>query len=201
MATPVVVSRIQNRRGTQTQFDALYPTYPGTGQEILQPGELALCTDSRRIFIGNINGEYVELATSTLANLVFQPLVITLPPAGTFTVIPQLTHLPTPFLNLLYSVTNAATADQNEVGASFSRNGELKVTATAPFIPPPPPPGFPPLTPVQLVDTGIEVNTTAFDISFQANYDISDTNIEISYMHNFPGSLIFSTSSIIWAPL
>jgi len=201
MATPVVVSRIQNRRGTQTQFDALYPTYPGTGQEILQPGEIALCTDSRRIFIGNINGEYVELATSTLANLVFQPLVIVLPPAGSFTVIPQLTHLPTPFYNLVYSVTDAPTADQNLVGNSFSRNGEMKITATVPFVPAPPPPGFPPLTPVQLTDSSVEVNTTAFDISFQANYDISNTNIEVSYIHNFPGNLIFSTSSIIWASL
>lgn len=66
--TPVVVSRIQNRRGTQADFDNLYPPgYTGTGgaigPDILQPGELALCTDTRRVFIGNINGEYIELAT------------------------------------------------------------------------------------------------------------------------------------------
>ena len=75
MASPVVVSRIQNRRGTQVQFDALYPVgYTGIGgygslpgfnvtnfPDVLLPGELAFCTDTRRLFIGNINGEYTEV--------------------------------------------------------------------------------------------------------------------------------------------
>jgi len=71
MASPVTVSRIQNRRGTQAQFNALYPPgYTGTGPvninlypNILMPGELALCTDTRRVFLGNLSGEYIELAT------------------------------------------------------------------------------------------------------------------------------------------
>ena len=64
--TPVVVTRIQNRRGTQAQFDALYPNgQPGTGPNILQPGELALVTDSPgKVYIGNINGTYFEIGTS-----------------------------------------------------------------------------------------------------------------------------------------
>jgi hypothetical protein len=76
MASPVTVTRIQNRRGTQDQFDDLYPPgYDGTGgfgsvvgfnitnyPGVLLSGEIALCTDSRRVFLGNINGEYLELA-------------------------------------------------------------------------------------------------------------------------------------------
>lgn len=76
MAAPVVVSRIQSRRGTQAQFDALYPLgYSGIGgygslpgfnstnyPNVLMPGELALCTDTRRVFLGNLNAEYLEFA-------------------------------------------------------------------------------------------------------------------------------------------
>jgi hypothetical protein len=43
------------------------------------------------------------------------------------------------------------------------------------------------------------VNTSIHNISFAANY--VGGNIQISYMHNFPVSLTFSTSSIIWEPL
>ncbi len=168
MATPVTVTRIQNRRGTQAQFETLYPQgYQGTGgfgdpvwstqpvlissvvatgttitvsiisaylmppyntllvpgsaivvsgvtpsiyndtytissidtvtspgftlincasiltgsadpdtgsfylpfvienyQGVLLPGEIALCTDSRRMFIGNLNGEYIDVSVS-----------------------------------------------------------------------------------------------------------------------------------------
>lgn len=78
MTTPVVVTRIQNRRGTQDQFDALYPLYyTGTGgfgsipgfnmstyPNVLSPGEVALCIDTRKTFLGNINGTYVELAST-----------------------------------------------------------------------------------------------------------------------------------------
>jgi hypothetical protein len=81
MASPVVVSRIQNRRGTQAQFDALYPVgYTGIGgygslpgfnatnfPDVLLPGEVAFCTDTRRFFIGNINAEYTEVGVASAA--------------------------------------------------------------------------------------------------------------------------------------
>ena len=72
--TPVVVSRIQNRRGTQAQFDALYPEgQPGFGPDILQPGEIALITDPPgKVYIGSLNGTYFEIGVSsnnTLAGL------------------------------------------------------------------------------------------------------------------------------------
>jgi hypothetical protein len=200
MATPVVISRMQNRRGTQSEFNNLYPAYPGTGSNILQPGELALCTDTERVFIGNVNGTYFELASSgggggILANIELVPLVITLPPAGIPTVIPALTHLPTPFLSLLYGIVDATTIDPNDLGINFSKNGELSITSTVYFVP------APPLFPVSLIDTGNEVNLTAFDINFTAAYNTPGTLIEISYTHNFPSNLTFSTSSITWAPL
>ena len=214
MATPVVISRMQNRRGTKSEFLALYPLgYTGigsaTGSEILQPGELALCTDTWQVFIGNVNGEYFEIGTGggggggggTTFNLELVPLVINLPAVALPTVIPALTHIPTPFLSLLYSIVNVLTLDPNTVGTTFSRNGKLSITATANFVPVPPVFPFPPILPVSLVDTGNEINTTAFDINFTANYNVPGTLIEISYTHNFPGYLTFSTSSIIWAPI
>ena len=142
MASPVVISRIQNRRGTQSQFDAMYPHgYTGVGGSsgpgILQPGEIALCTDSRRIFIGNLNGEYIEFGAGTgggpdidiFYNLDLTPVTIDLPPAATWTNIPSLTYNITPFYNLLYSITDATTLNWNDVGTTLSRNGEMRITA------------------------------------------------------------------------
>jgi hypothetical protein len=201
---PVVVSRIQNRRGTQTQFSNLYPAgYTGVGgfgsivgynitnfPNVLMPGELALCTDSRRTFIGNTNGEYIELAENvTSGGIVLGPLEIPLPPAATFTVIPALTYLATPFTDFYYSITDSASPDWNTVGVNFSRSGVLTITAISPTKP----------TPVNLTDTGTELNALSPDnISFIANYDGTNTNIEISYMHNFPGAVNFNTSSVKW---
>jgi len=51
---------------------------------------------------------------------------------------------------------------------------------------------------VSLTDTSVDVNTTLFDISFTADYN--GPNIEISYMHDFPGNLTFSSSTILWLP-
>lgn len=79
MVAPVVVSRIQHRRGLQEQFNgtnAIYPKdYNGIGgygssvdftpekyPNVLLPGEMVLCTDTRRVYMGNINGEYLQLA-------------------------------------------------------------------------------------------------------------------------------------------
>lgn len=209
MATPVVVSRIQNRRGTQIQFDALYPPgYSGIGgvdlnlyPNVLMSGELALCTDSRRIFLGNVNGEFVELAQSlSSANGIFlQPAVMTLPPAASFTVIPGLTYAKTPFTTIMYDITDTISPNWNLVGSNFSKNGALEITAVANFVPAPPVPPFPAVTPVTLTDTGTEINRTVPDtITFSARYNVGATNIEILYRHDFASSLTFSTSSLKW---
>ena len=279
MASPVTVSRIQNRRGTQAQFDALYPAeyisapgatslgsvitvstttgltvnapptvLSGTGTfapgtiilsidsgttftvslvpivalsggstvvrvpkydgtwgvssvlypNILMPGELALCTDTFTVYIGNVNGGFIQFyMSSTAPGILLPPLVLQLPPTvifpalPIFTPIPELSYLATPFFTLLYDITdNAASPDQNAVGMDFSRNGEMKITAVANVIP----------TPVNLSDTSVDVNNTPgpFDISFTADY--SGPTIEISYSHNFPGNLTFSSSTILWLP-
>lgn len=208
MATPVVVSRIQNRRGTQSQFDALYPVgYNGTGgyypgfadvtftpanyPDVLLPGEIALITDTRRVFVGNINGEYIELAEgSTGINL--SPLVITLPSAGVFTAIPALSYEPTPFNSILYDLTDDTNPNWNVPGTDFSRNGTLQVTSVKYVAAPPA---------ATLTDIGTEINNASpSTISFIAEYDFTQTVIEIKYMHDFPGDLTFSSSSIIWLP-
>ena len=216
MTSPVTVTRIQNRRGTQAQFDALYPVgYGGIGgfgsqpnfnitnyPEVLLSGELALCTDTRRMFMGNINGEYVEVGAGGGSNDL-APITILLPPAAVFTTIPalSLTILPTPFFRVAYSITDNTNPNWNTVGTHFSRNGELEITAVLPFAPPPPNPPFPTPTPVTLTDTGVEINTALpSQISFQAIYNVGNTQIEIQYMHNFAGSLAFNTSTIAWLP-
>lgn len=201
MATPVVVSRIQNRRGTQVQFDNLYPPgYNGTGgvsiityPNILLQGELALATDTRRVFLGNINGEYIELATSLGAGLLLLPLVVVLPPTAVFTAIPALEFDPTPFFTLFYDLTNSLNPDWNTVGSTFSRNGEMKITATLDNVAPP--------IRVSLTDTSTEVNLeTPDDISFIADYNVGSTKIEILYKHDFATSLTFSSSTLLWLP-
>lgn len=218
MASPVVVSRIQNRRGIQSQFNALYPPgYGGIGgynsvagftpaayPNVLAPGELALVTDTRRTFIGNLNGEFLELAEILSSGIFLEPVIVQLPPVGVFTMIPTiptgLIYPATPFTTFFYDVTDAVSPDWDTVGTTFSRNGELQVTATAPFAPILNPP-FPPITPVSLLDTGIEINTALPNtISFMAQYDITSTHIEILYQHNFPGNLTFSTSTLKWLP-
>lgn len=201
MATPVVVSRIQNRRGTQAQFDALYPPgYTGTGgvsiitwPNILLPGELALATDTRRVFMGNLNGEYIEITLGTMTDIVLSPLVIVLPPSPVFVAIPQLEYDPTPFQTILYDITDSVNPDWNTVGTNFSRNGEMKITAIADNI-------LPPIR-VSMTDTSTEVNLDIpDDISFIADYNIASTKIEILYKHDFATPLTFSTSTLRWLP-
>ncbi len=281
MASPVVVSRIQNRRGTQDQFDSLYPgeytsavgasstgnvitvastvgvyengsvvvlsgtgefalgtivvsvlsateftvsavpvitlsgaeifmpAYDGTGglnlsdyPSVLLPGEIALCTDTRNVYIGNIGGEYILFngggGAADLSELL--PLVIILPPTVTYTVIPGLTYQATPFFNLLYDITDSADPDWNDVtSTSFARNGQLKITAVQDFAAVPNPP-YPDITSAGLVDDSIEVKNPADysteDISFIA--DLNGTDIEILYKHDFPVSLTFSSTTIRW---
>lgn len=75
MSSPVVVTRIQIRRGIQSQFDALYPPgYNGIGgygsiigfdatnfPDVLLSGEMCFVTDTRNTYIGNINAEYTQI--------------------------------------------------------------------------------------------------------------------------------------------
>lgn len=205
MSSPVVVSRIQNRRGTQDQFESLYPPgYNGTGgcsildyPNILMPGELALCTDSRRMFIGNVNGEYVEIAAAFTEGIFLAPFVVTLPPSVTYQPVPGFHYTATPFFTLLYNVTDSLSPDWNTVGSSYSRNGSMRITATTNFAPIPNPP-FPPITSVSVVDDGVDVNLLPSTISFIADYD--GPEIVLLYKHDFPGSLTFSSSTIRWLP-
>lgn len=210
MPNPVVVTRIQNRRGTQTQFDSLYPAgYTGIGgfsgsfnittfPGVLVSGEIALCTDSRRIFMGNINGEYIEVGAATASDLVLSPFVVSLPPQASFTTIPTLTYAASPFMKILYDVTDTASSDWNAVGTTFSRNGQLEITAVTSFAPISNLP-FPPTVPVNLTDTGTEINLSLpASISFIAQYDVTLSLIEILYTHDFAGSLTLSSSSIKW---
>jgi len=204
MASPVVVSRIQNRRGLQAQFAALYPPgYNGIGgygsiigfnatnfPNVLMPGELALCTDTRRMFMGNLNAEFIELAIES--GLALDPLVIQLPPVGIFTVIPAFTYPATPFFTLLYDLTDDLSPDQNIPGTDFSRNGSLQITAVKYVAAPPA---------ATLTDSGTEINNASpSTISFIAEYDFTQTLIEIKYMHDFPGNLTLSSTSLIWLP-
>jgi len=270
MASPVVVSRIQNRRGTQDQFEALYPLpytsaagatsvgnvitvddttgltvnapvsvsggtgvlVPGTiivsidsatdftvsnvpvtplsGPDvvsvpkydgiwgvsinlypnILMPGELALCTDSRRVFVGNTGGQFIELEVAGGTGIELAPLVLQLPPVLVPTAIADLEIDPTPFFTFLYSITDSLNPDWNTVGTSFSKNGDLNITSLVDTGP----------GSATLTDTGTEINLTVYDISFSAEYNIPSDKIEIRYIHDFPTSLTFSTSTIRWLP-
>jgi hypothetical protein len=217
MSTPVVVSRIQNRRGTQSQFDALYPVgYSGVGgfgsgiftpsytlvnyPSVLMPGELALCTDSRNIFIGNLNGEYIQIADlSSASGLQLSPVQVDLIPEATFTVIPNLQFQITPFFTILYSMTDNPSTNWNSVGTNFSRNGELQITAVS-GTPPSTTPPIPPANPVTLTDIGTEINLSLPNtISFMAQYD-GFGNIQILYMHNFSVPITFSSTTLQWLP-
>lgn len=195
MATPVVISRIQHRRGTQAQFDALYHTYPGTGDNILQPGEVALCTDTRRVFIGNINGEYLELGADSSNTILssdgqlLHPLVIDLPPSATWAPIPALSFNPTPFFNIVYSLTVSSEDDWNVVGTTIARNGVLQITSLIHTTP----------ANVALTDICTELNAGNYPVHFKAKYNSANTRIEIWYMHSVPTSVKFSTSSASWA--
>jgi hypothetical protein len=274
MSAPVVVSRIQNRRGTQTQFNALYPVgYTGVGgftptpvspppvtitassgtgtvatltvsalpagisvgsqiivtgngaydgtyivtslfgltisyastatgsvtgglvtfpynivnyPNVLMPGELALCTDTRNVFLGNLNGEYLELGQASSSGISITPLVITLPPAATFTVIPSLTFTAVPFTTIWYDAIDGSTPDWDILGMNFSRNGQLQITAITNA------------DSATLIDSSTEINNYTGQLSFEAVYN--GTNVQISYINTLTPStsVTFSTSTIQW---
>lgn len=186
--TPVVISRIQNRRGLQADFDNLYPGgQPGSGPNVLQPGEIALCTDTGRVFMGttvsSANGYFIEIGSGG-GGASSAPLVVNLPPASVWT--QMLSPIPaTPFYSILYSVVNIVTTNPNAPGTLFSKNGEMKITSTT--------------TSATLSDTSTEINSTVHDISFKA--ELVGGNIMIYYKHDFATPVTFSTTSIIWSAI
>jgi len=216
---PVVVSRIQNRRGTQDQFNALYPVgYNGIGgygdpdfpgfdstsyPNVLMPGELALCTDSRKIFMGNINAEYVQLTTEVGDGIALNPITWVLEPVGVFTPVQRkiifpaletitLEYRSTPFLDILYSLTDNPSPDWTLPGNNYAKNGTMNITSIDV------PAGF-----ASLSDAGTEINNyPARSVSFiaQYEYNILGSKIQILYKHDFPVNLTLNISTIQWLP-
>jgi hypothetical protein len=139
--------------------------------------------------MGNISGEYVEISGQSLENLTLLPLTIALPPAATFTVIPELTFKATPFFNIIYSITDDLSLNRNTPGTNFSRSGSLQVTSIKYVVTP---------AAATLTDMSSEINDTPYTITFMAEYDVTETDIEIKYTHDFPDDLTFSSSSLVW---
>ena len=189
--TQVVLSRIQNRRGTQAEFNALYNIGAPSGEQ-LQPGEIGMCTDTKRVFIGTTTGAYTELNAaghSLVATdaLEFIPMQATLVPQtswtsiGIFAYTVPSTATSIGVLNILYSLTEPVTL----ATAPYTKNGTLCVTSTT--------------TSASLTDTGSEINLytgTAPDISFRAIF--GGGTVQIQYKHNFTGSLIIKASTVHW---
>lgn len=221
--TPVVVSRIQNRRGLKDDFLYLYPPgYNGVDgfgyipsyteenpqyQNILQPGELALCTDSRELFMGNVNGQYIKLnVDSSLEpeNLILRPNSIVLQPTASYQPLSEDNYefSPRPFLNILYDITDTVIdtgsailpSAPNTTGVNFARSGQLTITATG--------------TLATLSDNHTVINNYPLipqpiigpyppDVDFKVEYN-EGGNLLLKYKHNFPGPLTFTTSTIVW---
>lgn len=194
--SPVIVSRIQNRRGTQAEFDALYPPgYTGvggaTGNRVLQPGEIGLCLDSRRVFIGTLNGEYIEFGkgagSGSGSGINFDPIIIQLPPTSEFVEIPELTVVATPMLKIMYSVADTNTDLLGAIGTAYSRVGQLDITSTS--------------ARATLSDDYTTVDEDVANIlDFRADYSNMDQSIRIKYRHDFPGILTMTSGTISWAP-
>jgi hypothetical protein len=188
MALPVLFSRIQNRRGTQNDFNTLYigvdPILGSTNPALLQPGELAVVTDSENVYIGTIPlGTYFKITSASG----FIPLQIVLAPVASYTTIPALTT--TTLLSLLNIDYSVADTDLSTIktGITFSRNGELQVTSITTG------------AAATLTDNSTELNSTAYALSFIAIQ--SGSTLEIQYKHNFTGNLYFNTVTQVWAAI
>lgn len=184
-STPTSITYSSTATGVITTPGLLYPSYTSTlFPNVLLPGEIALCTDSRRVFVGNLNGGYVELVPLTPQNEIqLMPLMLTLVPTASWS--PIISFEATPFYKISYDITDAVSPGWNTTGPNFGRNGTLEITAIN--------------TLATLNDVMTEINNSApADISFKA--DLVGADIEISYKHNFPTNLTFSTSSIHWVP-
>ena len=191
------------------------PTFTAVNYtNVLLPGELALCTDSGNVYMGNLNGGFIQFAEQvSTAGEFLNPAPWILPPVTTFTAISSaigiatimLDYQATPFYTIEYSVTDSSMSDWNSVGVNFARNGAMCITAVnsatqqpnSPVQPPLIAPINPPIwSTVNLNDTSSEVNATQYDISFKAQYN--NNRIEIMYIHNFPGNLTLYTNTITW---
>ena len=207
MSSPVTVSRIQNRRGLQSQFNGLdpnkiYPTgyngaAPGYGTppdynattypNVLQPGEIAFCLDTGNVYIGGDNGTFVHVNAPAVPSAFLDPFVIQLLPVSNYTTIPWLTYQPTPLMNIIYDVVDSGSNLPNVTGVTFSRSGTLSVTV------------LPGTSAATLNDVSSELNNSGIVLLFQAVYVAG--NVEIQYYHNSSSTLTFSTSTIRWNPL
>jgi len=196
MTAQVVLSRIQNRRGTQAQFDALYAPAAPIEQQ-LQPGEIGFCTDTNRVFIGRDVGTFTEITTNGAASVVdatleFIPMSVTLPPTATWAPVLSMAFTLDPlsttsgYISVLYSVLETGSTT-----TPFTKSGTLTISSS---ISP-----NPVATISTLTDSGTEINVYPDpkpDISFKAVY--SGGTVQISYIHNFVSPLILRSSSIHW---
>ena len=123
-----LITRFTNRRGTQAEFDSLYPPgYKGVGgvnlkeyPDVLAQGEIGLCTDTARVFLGTLNGEYIELDSAGIDKvhqLMIRPLSVILPPSSGFARIPHLDSIYTSMLIIKYSITDNTAPRWTEPGA------------------------------------------------------------------------------------
>lgn len=185
-ATPTQITFNGTATGAITVPGQMYPTYNSTlFPNVLLPGELALCTDSRRVFVGNLNGGFVEMSLELPINdLQLLPIVLTLPAnAPSWTSV--ISFPATPFFSLLYDLTDNLDPNWNAIGTDYTKNGKLEITTST--------------TLAILSDSGTDINNSLpADISFKA--DLVGPNVEISYTHDFPYSLTFSSGSVHWLP-
>lgn len=186
MPTQVVVSRIQNRRGSYDDFISLY--VPGAPDEQkLQPGELGLCIDTQQLFIGtdDVNAPFEIAKDVSPSEIVFTPIIIDLPKTSTWTTLSELSYSnpsSTPetigLLNILYSL--------QLIGATgFAKNGTLSVTSLQDV--------------AALTDTGVEINNLTGDITFKAIAELG--SVHIQYTHSFDETVQMSTTTLKWIPL
>jgi hypothetical protein len=208
--------------------DSIYPLgYDGIGgygsyndfnstnyPNVLLDGELCLCTDTQNIYMGDVNGTYIIIATNISGEIALDnltPIVWELTSTGVFTLVTRGAGIPleynaTPFFDIIYSATDAALINWNLTGPTYGENGTLQVTAVEYFTPniPNPNPLLPNITPTTLTNTSSVIDKnliTPINLRFEARYDATHTKIQIYYIHDYAGSLWLSTSTIKWIAL
>ena len=140
-----LITRFTNRRGTQAEFDSLYPPgYTGVGgvnlkdyPNVLSQGEIGVCLDTARVFLGTLNGEYIELdaGVDDVHQLMLRPLSVILPPSSGFARIPHLDSPYTAMLIIKYSITDNTTETWTDPGLQFTKSGTIRVTTTTGDLP------------------------------------------------------------------
>lgn len=197
MAVSQYITRFTNRKGTQAQFDALYPRqYNGVGgvdlaryPNVLAQGEIGLCTDTCRVFMGTLNGEYIELEAdrATTSQVQLQPFVRYLIPSNTFRPIPGFSFRSVPLMNIEYSVSDSSSSDWTRPGKEYTKNGKLTVSSIDGN--------------VTHLDSAVETSPNYnYDIYFKVVTDSSGLACTMFYRHNYKATLTFSSQSTQWAP-